>query len=215
MSDVTAPTETPAETTTETPAETQPTPRVSVFSAVAVETKITRAYGAALDSFEAGHWDATITACGKALESIAKNGLPYNERGGTLGQLLEKLPKHVKLEQPLSDLAAAVKDPKSLGAHFDLERDASAEVAKATLELVEAFITYIYLFRDKVARLKNLLEDETKREGREETRKVLERSYGDDKAAPKTPARSGFDNFEADPYDIKANTWNIGREDKR
>ena len=210
MSDTTAHTESP-----KIDADVQ-RPRVRAFEDVAVETKITRAYGAALASFEAGHWDATITACGKALESIAKNELPYNERGGTLGQLLEKLPKHVKLEQPMTDLAAAVKDPKSLGAHFDLEREANVDIARATLELVEAFITYVYLFRDKVARLKSLLEDETKREGREETRKVLERSYGDDKAAPKTPARaSGFDNFEADPYDIKANTWNIGRDDKR
>ncbi len=212
MSDVRIHTGTPEET----PRETQRSPRVSVFSDAAVETKITRAYGAALSSFEAGHWDATIAACGKALESIAKNELPYNERGGTLGQLLEKLPKHVKLEHPLTDLAAAVKDPKGLGAHFDLERDANADIAKATLELVEAFITYVYLFRDKVARLKSLLEDETKRDGREETKRVLERSYGEDKAAPKAPApSSGFDNFEADPYDIKANTWNINRDDKR
>lgn len=123
-----------------------------------IDPKIVRAYQAALDAFNSGNWDATVTSCGKALEGVTKSELPYNERSGTLGQLLEKLPKHIKLEQAMNELAAAIKDSRSLGAHFDLERENSEDVAQATLSLVESFLTYVYLFKAKVHYLIELID---------------------------------------------------------
>lgn len=169
-----------------------------------LDPKILRAYQAALDAYNVGNWDATVTACAKALEGIAKTNLPYNERGGTLGQLLEKLPKHVKLEQPMLDLAAAVKDPKSLGAHFDLERAIDSAIARATLELLEAFVTYIYLFKVKVHHLIHLLEAHDSAP----PAKATEASRPAPPAAPTKPAESDFDAFalRSNPFD-KDDEW--------
>lgn len=180
-----------------------------------IDKKIWRAYQAGLDAFEAGNWDATIAACGKAIEGIARNELPYNERGGTLGQLLEKLPKHIKPEQPLLELAAAAKDPKSLGAHFDLEGEVDRHIASATLSLVESFINYVYAFRAKVAYLKSLVE------GGEPAVPADAGGSGSRPAdmAPQ-PARaqdSHFDTFDedaepaADPFDLARGRWEMGQ----
>ena len=123
-----------------------------------VDSKILRAYQAALGAYNASNWDGTVIACAKVLEEVAKTELPYNERSGTLGQLLEKLPKHLKTDQPVLDLAAAIKDGKRLGAHFDLAHENDAELAQATLSLIESFITYSYLLKNKVAHLIELME---------------------------------------------------------
>ncbi len=133
----------------------------------AIEQRIVRAYSAAVGAFEKENWDATIIACGKVLEEIAKSEVPYNERSGTLGQLLERLPKHFDAKEPLVELGAAIKDRKRLGALFDLERDTDEDLAQATIAVIESFITYIYAFRAKVRDLMNLLDayeaDEKKR----------------------------------------------------
>lgn len=129
-----------------------------------IGSKTLRAYQAALSAYESGNWDATVMACAKALEGVARTELPYNERSGTLGHLLERLPKHVELEAPMRELAAACKDTKGLGAHFDLERETGDELAQATLELLEAFIAYTYVFGARVRRLKALVEAQDQQE---------------------------------------------------
>ncbi len=169
-----------------------------------LDAKILRAYQAAIDAYNVGNWDATVTACAKAFEGVAKTNLPYNERGGTLGQLLEKLPKHVKLEQPMLDLATAVKDPKALGAHFDLERDINTDIARATLELLEAFVTYTYLFKVKVHHLIHLLE--ARDAAPVATAPEVPRPAP--AVAEIKPASSDFDSFElrSNPFD-KEDGW--------
>ena len=170
-----------------------------------LDAKILRAYQAAIDAYNVGNWDATVTACAKALEGIAKTNLPYNGRGGTLGQLLEKLPKHVKLEQPMLDLAAAVKDSKSLGAHFDLERDINTDIARATLELLEAFVTYTYLFKVRVHHLIRLLET---RELATPTKAPEAPRSAPPMASEPKPTRTDFDAFDlrSNPFD-KEDSW--------
>jgi HEPN domain-containing protein len=189
-----------------------------------VNSKVARAYQAALDAFNTGNWDAAVLSCGKVLEEIAKTELPYNERGGTLGQLLDKLSKHIRLEQPVADLAAAVKDSKSLGGYFDLERENDPELAQATVSLVEAFITYTYLFKAKVQRLRQLM-------GNRKVTKV--KVMQDDPSPSPTPtavsqphnpsqedvsAKKGseFDNFEVNsgPMDAKRGNWNAFGDSK-
>jgi hypothetical protein len=141
------------------PNETTLTARRNSFAGV--DPKVTRAYQAALDAFGSGNWDATITSCAKALEIAAKSSVNYNDRAGTLGQLLERLPKQIRMEQPLLDLSNAVKDNKGLGAHFDLEKEANGDIALATLELVEAFVTYFYVFKDRVDSLIQMIEKQS------------------------------------------------------
>ncbi len=174
-----------------------------------VDQKILRAYTAALDAYNSGNWDATVTSCAKALEGITKTELPYNERSGTLGQLLEKLPKHVKLEQPMVDLAVAVKDGDSLGALFDLEKSTNAAIAQATLALLESFVTYVYLFKAKVENLKKLIE-------LPQDSPAAEASPTPQAAAQMTSSED-FDQFDIkpDPYDLKGDWKGIKDTEKR
>jgi HEPN domain-containing protein len=177
-----------------------------------------RAYEAALSSFNAGNWDAAIIACGKAMEEIAKSQLPYNERNGSLAHLLERLPKHLKLEQPMAELASAIKDGKSLGGHFDLEKTSNAEIAQATLSLLESYINYVYLFKAKVAYLIELVErgasatatPPTVQEATEEKPAPAPARHGDAGREEKADD-SPFDSFSnRDPYDIRSSHWNLG-----
>lgn len=192
-----------------------------------MDTSALRAYGAALNAFNSGNWDAAIISCGKAMEEIAKAQLPYNERNGALGHLLERLPKHLKLDQPMAELAVAVKDSKGLGGHFDLERHTSEEIAKATLSLLESYINYIYLFRAKVERLIELVENadstrsrsappEPEREQRppEPAKQPVARQPVVQTRPDQDVDESPFDAFnKRDPYDIRSAHWNIGEKD--
>lgn len=127
-----------------------------------IAPRVLRARAAAEGAIEQGNWDAAMLACGKVLEEIAKAELPYNERGGTLGQLLEKLPKEVDLVGPVRQLSAELKHSKGLATVFDLEKEATPELATAGLELVDAFLTYLYGFREALERLVALSQAQAK-----------------------------------------------------
>lgn len=122
-----------------------------------IERRILRARSAAVDSLEQGNWDAVVLSCGKVLQEVARNELPYNEHSGTLPQLLERLARRLQTDQPVSDLAAALKDADGLRGFFDLEADVDEELARATLSVVESFLTYTYAFREEVRRLNELV----------------------------------------------------------
>ena len=121
-----------------------------------IERRILRARTAAVDALHQGNWDAVVLSCGKVLQEVARNELPYNEHGGTLPQLLERLARRLQTDQPVSDLAAALKDAGGLRGFFDLESDVDEELARATLSVVESFLTYTYAFREEVHRLAEL-----------------------------------------------------------
>lgn len=123
---------------------------------VEIERRILRARTAAIDALEQGNWDAVVLSCGKVLQEVARNELPYNEHGGTLPQLLERLARRLQTDQPVSELAAALKDAGGLRGFFDLEADVDEELARATLSVIESFLTYTYRFREEVRRLAEL-----------------------------------------------------------
>lgn len=138
---------------TDTPGSTRTTPRQTDLE---IERRILRARTAAMDALEQGNWDAVVLACGKVLQEVARNELPYNEHGGTLPQLLERLARSLQTDQPVSDLAASLKDAGGLRGFFDLESDVDEELARATVSVIEAFLTYTYAFREEVKRLAEL-----------------------------------------------------------
>ena len=121
-----------------------------------IERRILRARTAAVDALEQRNWDAVVLSCGKVLQEVARNELPYNEHGGTLPQLLERLARKLQTDQPVSELAAALKDAGGLRGFFDLESDVDEELARATLSVVESFLTYTYAFREEVRHLSEL-----------------------------------------------------------
>ena len=121
-----------------------------------LERRILRARAAAMDALDQGNWDAVVLSCGKVLQEVARTELPYNEHGGTLPQLLERLSRKLQTDQPVSDLASALKDAGGLRGFFDLETDVDEELARATVSVIEAFLTYTYAFREEVRRLADL-----------------------------------------------------------
>ncbi len=130
--------------------------------------KIMRAYNASIQAFNGGSWDASVALCGKVLENIARSELSFNEQNGNLAQLVEKLIKAINTDQPLMDLAASLKDGQGLGAHFDLERESNQHIAEITLDLIECFISYLYVFRLRIHQLKQLTAVAQEEEPKEE-----------------------------------------------
>lgn len=122
-----------------------------------IERKILRARSAAVTALEQGNWDAVVLSCGKVLQEVARNELPYNEHSGTLPQLLERLAKRLQTDQPVTELAGALKDAGGLRGFFDLESDMDEELARATLSVIESFLVYTYAFREEVQRLNALV----------------------------------------------------------
>tara|TARA_R110002096_G_scaffold67332_9_gene163371 strand:+ start:4986 stop:5645 length:660 start_codon:yes stop_codon:yes gene_type:complete len=118
--------------------------------------KIMRAYNASVSAYNSGSWDASVALCGKVLENIARTELSFTEQNGNLAQLVEKLIKAVNTDQPLVELAASLKDGHGLGAHFDMERESNQQIAEITLDLIECFISYLYVFRLRIHQLKQL-----------------------------------------------------------
>jgi hypothetical protein len=117
-----------------------------------IERRILRARSAAVTALEQGNWDAVVLSCGKVLQEVARNELPYNEHSGTLPQLLERLGKRLQTDQPVTELAVALKDAGGLRGFFDLESDMDEELARATLSVIESFLVYTYAFREEVQR---------------------------------------------------------------
>ena len=149
-----------------------PEPRYEKFDEDVIPQRIFRAYQDAIRAFDAGIWDATATMCGKALEGITKTQLPKEQRQGSLGAQLQKLPDHVNLAKPFLDLADVIRGGRNIGAHFDVERETDREMAEALLQLVEHVLEYIYVFEARAKevndRLTALNEAEVKAEPAEE-----------------------------------------------
>ena len=135
---------------------TRPTTPTFRTQELDIERRILRARTAAVDALEQRNWDAVVLSCGKVLQEVARNELPYNEHGGTLPQLLERLARKLQTDQPVSELAAALKDADGLRGFFDLESDVDEELARATLSVIESFLTYTYAFREEVRHLAEL-----------------------------------------------------------
>jgi len=135
--------------------------RINVFEGyretIEDDHKVMRAYNAALQSYNAGHWDGTVSMCGKVLESIAKSELPFTEHGGSLGKLIEKLSKQIYNERPLDKFAASLKDRHGLGGHFELDKEANQEAAMLTLDLIECMMSYLYVMRVRIDQLLELV----------------------------------------------------------
>lgn len=202
-----------------------------------VDRRILRARAAAKDALEQRNWDAAVLACGKVLQEVARSELPYNEHGGTLPQLLERLARRLQTDQPVSDLAAALKDAGGLRGFFDLERDVDEELARATLRVVESFLTYTYAFRAEVRRLADLASRRRAADSSSPTPELAPPQAEPDAAErPRDTASGGerarderladarteraqrshsvFDRFEDRPEDPIRQTWRPPRKDE-
>lgn len=119
--------------------------------------KVMRAYKSALEAFNSENWDASVSLCGKTLENIARSELGFTEQSGNLAQLMEKLIHHINTDQPFIDMATALKSGGGLGSHFNLESENNQETAAVTLDVIECFISYNYVFGAKLRHLLDLV----------------------------------------------------------
>jgi len=120
--------------------------------------RIQRAYSETVEAYNAGLWNAAILSCRRTVEGIVKSQLPKDQQKGTLYDQITRLPANVDLNAPLIELTHTIRKGGNLGAHFDDERDADQDIARASIELIEFFFEYLYILPTQVQNLQNRLE---------------------------------------------------------
>ncbi len=139
-----------------------PTPRITRKPIVTPdkldEPALARVYQSAFNAYNAALWDACATACRKTLEGLVHTLLAEEDRRGSLFDQLRKLPEKVNLAEPLIVLADSLRKGGNLGAHFDLEKEPDQHVSELMLDLLDYFMEYIYLLKEKAQHLEKKID---------------------------------------------------------
>ena len=117
-----------------------------------------RVYQSAFNAYNASLWDACATSCRKTLEGLVHTLLPEEERNGSLFEQLKKLPEKVDLSEPLVVLADTLRKGGNLGAHFNLEKAPDQHVAELMLDLLDYFMEYIFVLKEKAQNLETKID---------------------------------------------------------
>ena len=104
-----------------------------------------------LRCFNSGCNVAAVLLLGVAAESVFR-GLC------TVVSTSLKSAKEKQVAAPIMSLADALREGGNLGAHFDLEREPTKEVAEEMLDLLDDFIEYLFLLPHKIEELKNRID---------------------------------------------------------
>ena len=75
-----------------------------------------------------------------------------------LFQQLKSLPEKVNLGEPLILLAENLRKGGNIASHFDLEKEPDQPVAEAMVDLLDYFIEYIYVLKEKAQDLEKRLD---------------------------------------------------------
>lgn len=81
-----------------------------------------------------------------------------NEGGATLYQQLKKLPDKVDLDAPLLLIVENLRKGGNIAAHFDLEKEPDQATAEAMVDLLDYFMEYIFVLKDRATALEAKLE---------------------------------------------------------
>jgi hypothetical protein len=139
-----------------------PKPRITKKPIVSPEKldsrALARVYQSSFDAYNAGLWDACATSCRKTLEGLVQTLLPNEDRNGRLFDQLKKLPEKVDLAEPLVVLAGSLRKGGNLGAHFDLEKEPDQHVSELMLDLLDYFMEYIYVLKEKAQALEKKID---------------------------------------------------------
>lgn len=117
-----------------------------------------RAFLSTVASFNSNNFPATATGARRTLEGIFKYRLPEELRRGNLAQLINRTTESVDLAEPLGKLAHAIRDGGNLGAHFDMEKEPTEEMAKHMVELLNYLISYLYVLPKEIEKLEQSLQ---------------------------------------------------------
>ena len=119
---------------------------------------LARVYQSAFNAYNSGLWDACATSCRKTLEGLVVELLPEEDRKGKLFDQLKLLPQKVDLAEPLVVLADTIRKGGNLGAHFDLEKEPDQHVSELMLDLLNYFMEYIYVLKEKAKDLEKKID---------------------------------------------------------
>ena len=122
-----------------------------------IPDRLQRAFTSTVESFNAKNYYATAVGCRRTLEGIFKYRLPAENQGNNLHNLIEQVRSSQDLAEPLNKLSHAIREGGNLGAHFDEELEPDHELARHMVELLEYFISYLYILPQKIADLDEVL----------------------------------------------------------
>ena len=120
------------------------------------EPALERAYHAAIRAYNVGLWAACATSCRKTLEGIVHSLNP--EGKGHLFQQLKVVFESANLIEPLIHVSDSLRKGGNIGAHFDLEREPDQEVAEIMVDLLDYFLEYTFVLKDKAKELEKRLD---------------------------------------------------------
>lgn len=118
-----------------------------------LDTALTRSYQSALDTFNNGHWDATVIACRKTLEGIVHRLDPSGK--GALFQRLEGLFSSQVVIDPLRRLTNALRTSGNAAAHFSDDHANDEASAGAVLDLLEFFLEFAFELPQEAKAIEN------------------------------------------------------------
>lgn len=132
--------------------------REPIIAGDKMNTALARSYQSAIAAYNAGLWTAAATSCRRTLEGLVRSLLGENHSKEPLFQQLKALPEKVNLSEPLILLAENLRKGGNVAAHFDLEKEPDQPVAEAMLDLLDYFVEYIYVLKEKAQDLEKRLD---------------------------------------------------------
>ena len=138
-----------------------PQPRIIREPIVAgdkINASLARAYQSALAAYNAGLWTACASSCRRTLEGLVKTLLGNEHSQEPLFQQLRSLPDKVNLAEPLVLLAENLRRGGNIASHFDLEKEPDQPVAEGMIDLLDYFMEYVYVLKEKAQELEKRLD---------------------------------------------------------
>jgi hypothetical protein len=120
------------------------------------EPALERAYYSAVRAYNVGLWDACATSCRKTLEGIVHTLNPQGK--GPLFQQLKEVFQSANLTEPLVHVSDVLRKGGNIGAHFDLEREPDQQVAEIMVDLLDYFLEFTFVLKERAAELEKRLD---------------------------------------------------------
>lgn len=120
------------------------------------EPALERAYHSAIRAYNAGLWDACAVSCRKTLEGTVRSLNPDGK--GPLFAQLKAVFESANVMEPLVEVCESLRKGGNIGAHFDLEREPDAEVAEIMIDLLDYFLDYAFVLKDRAKALQQKLD---------------------------------------------------------
>ncbi len=123
-----------------------------------ISEPLNRAFVSAVASYDSGNYAAATVLGRRTLEGIFKSLVTEKDRRKKLNDLIDIVAKENDLSAPLHKLSHAVREGGNLGAHFDLDKEPTEELARMLVSLVQYLIEFLYVLPSNIEKLEKALE---------------------------------------------------------